>query len=529
MKNHRLFPLVLVLVGITILGCQMPLDDSVDVTDGGAPDFTSFSGITIMGERSVNGNATKIGPLDLAEVQVTLFTLCYDQLVESEPVIAGYCAEPGSVTPGTCKDSVCKALVFNCLGYKNLELAEATGVYEFESSRLLYNAFITNGEILFELLGGRDGSVGAAAMYSFRIPPLTTVQKTLAYRAARAAFREAGIQSSTLIMDDADPTGNWACYKDLITQSPNSEDQLTVLNYFTHALAESTSKFIEAMQLTATNELNVASATVSKVSNPADAQQKIWREPINSNGAVMDGLFGNTTGQPQHTGCVTEFQSSSQRTAVAVLRSARLRDTLLTDSVTDSALVDQMARVLSSDAGDKSTPSGVDFLWRRGFTLATRPLLKAVPFHGTIKKAVYEGRYYKAVGFTILGPVLEVAGVRFAGGLLGRLGRWLRGSSRVARGGPSAFEVAQAGGKHSGFLKNYVGRSRAEIQRGITSIEKQVAQHQAKIANPEKYIEGWSKIDPRQQQALINRKWPTDIQRQTEQIEVLKGLLGGGQ
>lgn len=29
--------------------------------------------------------------------------------------------------------------------------------------------------------------------------------------------------------------------------------------------------------------------------------------------------------------------------------------------------------------------------------------------------------------------------------------------------------------------------------------------------------------------ALVNSKWPSDIQRQTEQIEILKGLLGGGQ
>jgi hypothetical protein len=98
----------------------------------------------------------------------------------------------------------------------------------------------------------------------------------------------------------------------------------------------------------------------------------------------------------------------------------------------------------------------------------------------------------------------------------------------AARGAGDAFKIAQAGGKHAGFLKNYAGRSAAEIQRGITSIEKQIAEHQAKIANPEKFIEGWSKLDPRQQQALVNNKWPSDIQRQSEQLEILRGLLGGG-
>lgn len=34
-------------------------------------------------------------------------------------------------------------------------------------------------------------------------------------------------------------------------------------------------------------------------------------------------------------------------------------------------------------------------------------------------------------------------------------------------------------------------------------------------------------LDPRQQAALINSKWPADIARQQEQIDVLRGLLGG--
>lgn len=98
----------------------------------------------------------------------------------------------------------------------------------------------------------------------------------------------------------------------------------------------------------------------------------------------------------------------------------------------------------------------------------------------------------------------------------------------AARGAGDAFKIAQAGGKHAGFLKNYAGRSAGEIQRGITSLEKQIAEHQTKIANPEKFMEGWSKLDPRQQQALVNSKWPSDIQRQSEQLEILRGLLGGG-
>jgi hypothetical protein len=96
----------------------------------------------------------------------------------------------------------------------------------------------------------------------------------------------------------------------------------------------------------------------------------------------------------------------------------------------------------------------------------------------------------------------------------------------------SALEIAETGGKHAGFLQNYRGKSPEELGRGIASLQKQIALHKDKIANPEKHIPNWSSLDPRQQEALIQKKWPSDIQRQAEQLEILNGLLktlkGGG-
>ena len=92
----------------------------------------------------------------------------------------------------------------------------------------------------------------------------------------------------------------------------------------------------------------------------------------------------------------------------------------------------------------------------------------------------------------------------------------------------SAFEIAQGGGKHAGFLKNYAGKPPSQIQKGINSLKKQIAEHQDKIANPSKHIPGFNKLDSRQQQALLNQKWPSDIARQQEQLGILEGLLGGG-
>lgn len=88
------------------------------------------------------------------------------------------------------------------------------------------------------------------------------------------------------------------------------------------------------------------------------------------------------------------------------------------------------------------------------------------------------------------------------------------------------LQVAQEGGRHAGFLKNYVGKSPAELQKGITSLQKQIAEHQGKIANPEKFIPNFKQLDLRQQKALLESKWPGDIQRQQEQADILRGLLG---
>jgi hypothetical protein len=88
-----------------------------------------------------------------------------------------------------------------------------------------------------------------------------------------------------------------------------------------------------------------------------------------------------------------------------------------------------------------------------------------------------------------------------------------------------ASEVAEAGGRHAGFLRNYQGKPPGELRRGIESLKKQIEEHRDKISNPEKHIPTWKSLDPRQQKALLEKKWPTDIQRQSEQLEILEGLL----
>jgi hypothetical protein len=93
----------------------------------------------------------------------------------------------------------------------------------------------------------------------------------------------------------------------------------------------------------------------------------------------------------------------------------------------------------------------------------------------------------------------------------------------VERGDP--YEIAKAGGRHAAFYQAYRQRRAEEIRRGIRSLTRQIEAHLTKISEPERYIAGFAQLDPRQQRALIQSKWPADIQRLQEQHAILQGIL----
>lgn len=103
-----------------------------------------------------------------------------------------------------------------------------------------------------------------------------------------------------------------------------------------------------------------------------------------------------------------------------------------------------------------------------------------------------------------------------------------KGGLNAAKGGKSAFDIAKAGGKHSGFLKNYTGRSADEINKAINTLQtgkRGINTHLDKIANPSKYVPNWNALRPSHQQSLING-WQKEITNGIEQIQILRGLLG---
>lgn len=87
------------------------------------------------------------------------------------------------------------------------------------------------------------------------------------------------------------------------------------------------------------------------------------------------------------------------------------------------------------------------------------------------------------------------------------------------------YEIAKNGGKHAKMLSDYSNKPIKEIQNGIKSYEKQIAIHKDKIASSSKYCPDWDKLDIRQREALINKKWPSDINGFEEQKEILQSIL----
>ncbi len=94
----------------------------------------------------------------------------------------------------------------------------------------------------------------------------------------------------------------------------------------------------------------------------------------------------------------------------------------------------------------------------------------------------------------------------------------------------SAYETALTGGRHSGWLNSMSKLPTSKLQKGIISMEANILEHRNLISNPAKYMQqyekgNWSSLDIRQQQHLLNVKWPGDIQRAKEQINILQGII----
>lgn len=89
----------------------------------------------------------------------------------------------------------------------------------------------------------------------------------------------------------------------------------------------------------------------------------------------------------------------------------------------------------------------------------------------------------------------------------------------------NAYEVAKAGGRNSGWFKQYDLLPDHLIQKSIRSLQKRIQEHEAWIKNPASKLGDVSQVDSRALDDYIHHKWPNDIRRQQEQAAILQGIL----
>lgn len=97
--------------------------------------------------------------------------------------------------------------------------------------------------------------------------------------------------------------------------------------------------------------------------------------------------------------------------------------------------------------------------------------------------------------------------------------------SWLAKSPSEAYIAAKNGGKHARIITEFSNKPVKEIQKSISSYEKLITEHKDKIANPSKYCPDWDIMDPRRKDALVNKRWPAEIQCYTEQSEILQTIL----
>lgn len=98
--------------------------------------------------------------------------------------------------------------------------------------------------------------------------------------------------------------------------------------------------------------------------------------------------------------------------------------------------------------------------------------------------------------------------------------------SDPGRGGTNAYEIAKAGGAHSGYLRQAEGYPDTSLLGALRSYELQVTLHDGKIANPaaQALDTPWDSMDSDEQRRVLT-DWCGDLRRNRELADVILGLL----
>jgi tetratricopeptide (TPR) repeat protein len=140
-----------------------------------------------------------------------------------------------------------------------------------------------------------------------------------------------------------------------------------------------------------------------------------------------------------------------------------------------------------------------------------------------VAEVVRNGQTMMALGEDIGLTAREMAHLKQAGKLESTINSGLE--KLVSQSESEVLKAAINENRHVKMVRDYLDKPAKEVQKGINSYEKQIAFHKDKIANPKKHYPDWDKLDPRQREALVNKKWPAEILGYEEQKNVLQSIL----
>ena len=90
----------------------------------------------------------------------------------------------------------------------------------------------------------------------------------------------------------------------------------------------------------------------------------------------------------------------------------------------------------------------------------------------------------------------------------------------------NVYEVAKhPKGKYHGWLKEQQKLPVYLLEKAIRSFEKLILEHESWLQDPTRKVPGFYQLPIGQQQHLLEKHWPDDIQRHRYSIEILKGII----
>jgi glutamate synthase domain-containing protein 3 len=90
--------------------------------------------------------------------------------------------------------------------------------------------------------------------------------------------------------------------------------------------------------------------------------------------------------------------------------------------------------------------------------------------------------------------------------------------------GGSAYKTARAGGRHRAWYHQQLTLGQRQLQKAARSLRQQIQQHRAWIQSPQTKVSDWEHRDGRYREGLL-KKWQMDIHRQSEQLDIVLGVL----